>query len=129
MAIIKWLNQIISWFSSQKEVNEIFSEFNRNAKEAFVSDMVPVFLMAEKSRGNKLYKHQFSNFLFHGFRIKILSGFISEDEIDILGTLVTSNKQLSHRLILCGFDTVEIVSVYGTILKDWRLTASLELSI
>ena len=124
-----WWDKIIEWFSNQKERRELMNEFNKNAKIAFINNIVPVYLKAEQSRGNSAYKHQFSNFLFHGFRIKTLSGrSLTQQEIIYLGSLIVSNVGLTRRLVVAGFDTVEIINPYGQIVQDWRLTALLELN-
>lgn len=124
-----WWGRIIEWFSSQKERKQILQEFNKNANEAFVNGVVPVYLKAEQSRGNNAYKHQFSNFFFHGFRIKTLSGrYLTNEEITYLGALIISNTMLTRRLVTAGFDTIEITDNSGIVIKDWRLTALMELS-
>ena len=41
-----WWSRIIEWFSSQKERKQILQEFNKNANEAFVNGVVPVYLKA-----------------------------------------------------------------------------------
>ena len=41
-----WWNRILEWFSNNKERNELIAEFNKSAKAAFISNIVPVFLKA-----------------------------------------------------------------------------------
>jgi len=124
-----WWNRIIEWFANQKERKQIFKEFNQNAKEAFINNLVPIYFKAEQSRGNNAYKHQFSNFFFHGFRIKIFSGRnLMMDEVLCLGALIISNTPLVRRLVTAGFDTIEITDIYGNVVQDWRLTTLLEIS-
>lgn len=66
---------------------------------------------------------------FHGFRIKTLSGrYLTNEEITYLGALIISNTMLTRRLVTAGFDTIEITNNSGIVIKDWRLTALMELS-
>ena len=102
-----WWNKIVTWFTEYSERNKFINEFNSAAKTAFITNTVPVYLKAETSRGNRAYKHAFSNFFSSGFRIRTLTGrHLSHDEIAALGMLVDN---------------------YGAKIRDWRLTTLLEL--
>lgn len=123
-----WWDRILNWFSNQGERKKIIQDFNNSAKEAFIADTVPVYLKAETSKGNRAYRHQFSNFFFSGFRIKTLSGRnLSSDEIAYLGMVVVNNSSLTRKLVTLGFDTLEITDINGYVVRDWKLTALLEL--
>jgi len=118
-----WWNKILSWFREVGERQRCIFEFNNAAKNAFISNIVPVYLKSEISRGNRNYKHSFSNFFFSGFRIKTLSGrTMSYDEINALGLVIYTNQELMRKLVTLGFDTLEIYSASGDKVKDWRLT-------
>lgn len=123
-----WWDRILNWFSNQGERKKIIQDFNNSAKEAFIADTVPVYLKTETSKGNRAYRHQFSNFFFSGFRIKTLSGRnLSSDEIAYLGMVVVNNYSLTRKLVTLGFDTLEITDINGYVVRDWKLTALLEL--
>lgn len=47
-----WWNRIIEWFTNNKERNSFIQDFNKSAKEAFISNLAPVYLKAESSFGN-----------------------------------------------------------------------------
>lgn len=124
-----WWNKILEWFSNNSERSQLISEFNSNAKQAFINNVVPVYLKAESSRGNSAYKHQFSSFLFHGFRIKSLTGrSLTNEEIIQLGSIIIHNTNLSRNLVSLGYDTIEMTNDYGKVIKDWPLTALIELT-
>lgn len=124
-----WWNKIVEWFSNNRERNEIINNFNKASKQAFISGIVPTFLKAESSRGNSNYKHIFSNFFYHGFRIRTLAGRpLSFDEVIDIGNMLISNTLLIRNLITLGYDTLEITDINGNVIENWRLTALLELS-
>ena len=124
-----WWNRVLEWFSNNRERNELIDNFNKSAKAAFVSNVVPVFLKAESSRRNSSFKHQFSSFLYHGFRIRTLTGmFISDDLFIAIGNMLVANQALTRHLVTLGYDTLEVTSNSGKIVKQWRLSAMLELT-
>ena len=90
---------------------------------------MPVFLKAESSRGNSSYKHQFSSFMYHGFRIRTLTGlFISDDLFIAIGDMLASNQTLTRHLVTLGYDTLEVTNNSGRVVKQWRLSSMLELA-
>ena len=123
-----WWNKITEWFSTSRERNRFIADFNRAAKQAYIANMVPVYLKAESSRGNSNYKHQFSSFLYHGFRIRMLAGRpLDYYEIMDIGNMLIINTGLMRNLVTLGYDTLEITNIHGNVLKDWRLTTLLAL--
>ena len=122
-----WLHKILNWFSQNKNQTQLIIDFNKKAKESFINNQVPVFMKAEISKGNSSYKHKYSNFWRHGFRIRIISGLISENEIIDIGSLIINDIELRSRLIYTGYDTLEIESIYGNIIREWKLTELLEI--
>lgn len=124
-----WWNRVLEWFSNNRERDELIANFNKSAKDAFVSNVVPVFLKAESSRGNSSYKHQFSSFMYHGFRIRTLTGlFISDDLFIAIGDMLASNQTLTRHLVTLGYDTLEVTNNSGRVVKQWRLSSMLELA-
>lgn len=123
-----WWNKIISWFSNQKERKLVVDEFNRSARDAFVADIVPVYLKAEISRGNSSFKHAFSHFFLSGFRIRTMTGrYMSATEVEEVGQAVVSNQELTRKLVTLGFDTLEIMNPEGKKVKEWQLTSLLQI--
>lgn len=103
-----WQN-ILQWFGNRSERSELLTNFNSAAKNAFVIGVVPTLLKARVSKGNRDYKHQFSNWLYSGFRIQAFSGRqLSRDELMKIGQVVLSDDVLVRRLVVAGFDTLEI---------------------
>ena len=54
-------SRIVEWFQDRQDRKRLLLGFNRSAKEAFVNGIAPVILEARVSKGNKSYKHQFSD--------------------------------------------------------------------
>ena len=123
-----WWNRLVTWFSELSEKQRCVNEFNRAAKEAFIYGNVPVYMKAEISRGNRSYKHSMSSFLFSGFRIRTVSGrFLTRNEIEAVGATISANTTLMRKLVTLGFDTLEICSPEGSLVKDWRLTGIMQI--
>lgn len=115
------------WFSDRSDRLRLLEDFNRSARAAFVSGEVPTLLEARVSRGNSAFKHQFSNWLNSGFRIKALSGRqLTRQELVFIGEVVLADQAMTRRLVVLGFDTLEVhcdVGNYGCrwALKDFLL--------
>lgn len=123
-----WWNRIIAWFSELNEKQRCVNDFNRAAKEAFIYGSVPVYMKADVSRGNRAYRHNMSSFLFSGFRIRTVSGrFLTREEIEAVGATISSNATLMRKLVTLGFDTLEIYSPEGRLVKDWRLMGIMQI--
>lgn len=92
------------------------------AREAFISGNAPTALKASISRGCAEYKHEFSAWMNTGFRIQALTGrVLSKDEIMFIGTVILSNETLVRRLVVLGWDTLEIHGDQGHYGCRWRL--------
>ena len=104
-----WWNRIIEWFTNNKERNKFLNDFNKSAKQAFIMDVVPIFLKAESSFGNNAFKHQFSSFLYHGLKIRTMTGaFLADSDFINIGNMLASNPALTRQLVTLGYDTLEI---------------------
>lgn len=120
---MSWWNNVVQWFINTKERQVLINKFNKSSKAAFISDIVPVLFKAESSKGNSAFRHQFSNWLYHGFRIKVLTGRnLLEEEIIQLGSVIKSNTFLCRELVTLGYDTLEITNISGLVVKQWQLT-------
>lgn len=116
-------SKITSWFRDRSERARLINGFNQMARAAFVSGQAPTVLKASSSRGCSQYKHEFSSWLSSGFRIQVLSGRqLSKDEMVSIGMFILRDNSLVRRLIVLGWDTLEIHSDSGYYGCRWRLT-------
>lgn len=123
-----WWNKIASWFREANERQRCVNDFNDAAKNAFISNIAPVYLKSEISRGNSNYKHSMSHFFFSGFRIKTLSGrTMSYSEVEAVGLAIHTNQELMRKLVTLGFDTLEICDTSGSKVKDWKITEIMQI--
>lgn len=123
-----WWDRIINWFSSTSERTRCINDFNNAAKQAFINNIAPVYMKAERSRGNSAYKHAMSDWLYSGFRIRTLSGRpLTLNEVASCGMAIVSNQELMRRLATLGFDTLEIYDPHGTKVRDWRITEIMQI--
>lgn len=115
-------NRIVDWFHDRQDRRDLIQEFNRAAKNAFIMRAVPVILQAQVSRGYKPYKHQFSNSFYSGFRIKAFTGHqLSRQDIINIGETVLADDMLVRRLVILGFDTLEVQCDVGDYGCRWQL--------
>lgn len=115
-------NIIIEWFKDRSERNNLIRNFNNVSRESFISGKAPTLLKASISRGERSYKHQFSAWLNTGIRIQALSGrSLSKEEMKFIGTVILNDTELVRRLVVLGWDTLEVhddVGIYGC---RWKL--------
>lgn len=122
MYINAW-NQLVSWFKDRSERSRLIRNFNDNARRAFVEGDAPTVLKASISRGMSAYKHEFSAWMNTGFRIQALTGReLSKDEMVFIGQVVLADETLVRRLIVLGWDTLEVHDDQGRYGCRWRLT-------
>lgn len=116
-------NSIIGWFRDRSERTKLVTGFNESAREAYVNGAAPAMLQASVSKGDPNYKHMFSKWLGSGFRIKVFTGRqLNKDEIIFIGNAILANEQLVRRLIVLGWDTLEIHGSTGMYGCKWKLT-------
>lgn len=102
-------NNILDWFDDRSERSDLVRSFNSSAKNAFITGIAPTLLKAKISKGNKQYKHQFSNWMNTGFRIQAFAGRqLSKNELIKIAKVVMSDEVLVRRLIVLGWDTLEV---------------------
>lgn len=115
-------NNILAWFQDMSERNLLVRNFNQNAKDAFISGSMPTMLKCSVSRGCREYKHQFSSWIYTGFRIQALAGrALTKDETEAIGRVVLSDINLVRRLVALGWDTLEVHSDSGRYGLRWKL--------
>lgn len=122
-------NAIIDWFRDRNERSKLVRSFNDAARLAFVNGVAPTLLKATVSKGEKAYRHQFSDWLNTGFRIQAFKGrTLSKDELVSIGTVIISNAELVRKLIVLGFDTLEVHGDVGAFGCRWQLKDYMQLS-
>jgi hypothetical protein len=100
----------------------LLRSFNQAAREAFVVGIAPALLKAKVSKGCGNYKHQFSDWLKSGFRIEAFTGRnLTKHEIVLIGTIILSDDVLVRRLVVLGFDTLEVHGDVGNYGCRWQL--------
>lgn len=115
-------NSVIDWFRDRSERAKLIRSFNDSAKNSFVIGQAPTLLKASISKGESSYRHQFSNWLKTGFRIQAFSGRqLAKDEIKLIGEVILNDNVLIRRLIVLGWDTLEIHGDKGTFGLRWQL--------
>ncbi|AEK22697.1 hypothetical protein [Capnocytophaga canimorsus] len=115
-------NNIIEWFEDRGERTKLIRSFNESARIAFISGAAPTLLKASISRGESLYKHQFSNWLNSGFRIQAFTGkVLTKEELIHIGKVILDDAILVRRLIVLGWDTLEIHGDKGQYGCRWQL--------
>ena len=115
-------NNIIDWFRDRSERAKLVRSFNESAKNSFVSGIAPSLLKASISKGESSYKHQFSNWLNSGYRIQAFTGrVLTKDELIYIGKVILADSVLVRKLIVLGFDTLEIHGDAGTYGCRWQL--------
>lgn len=91
------------------ERRRLINEWNNNAREAYISGAVPSLLEASTSSGNSNYRHEMSKWMMSGFRIKVKSGKpLTKEELLAIGRIILYNNQLVRRIVILGWDTLEV---------------------
>ena len=108
----------------------LMNEWNKNAKEAYISGAVPSLLEAATSRGNSNNRHELSKLFISGFRIKVKSG-LSLSKMDLLnvGRIILNNPELVRRIIVLGWDTLEVYDAKTKVGVQWALKDFMNLRI
>lgn len=115
-------NNIITWFKDRSERAKLIRSFNESARNAFVAGIAPTLLKASISRGDRSNRHQFSNWLNSGFRIQAFTGrALSKDEIIAIGNVILADDILIRKLVVLGWDTLEIHGDKGSYGCKWQL--------
>lgn len=115
-------NNILDWFQDRSDRARLVRSFNESAKKSFISGIAPTLLKAKISKGESSYRHQFSNWLNTGFRIEAFSGIqLTKEEIKLIGEVILNDNTLIRRLIVLGWDTLEIHGDKGSYGLKWQL--------
>lgn len=115
-------NRVVEWFKDRSERGRLVRSFNETAREAFISGQAPTALKASISRGLPAYRHEFSAWMNTGFRIQALAGReLTKAEIVFIGEVVLANETLVRRLVVLGWDTLEVHGDHGRYGCRWCL--------
>lgn len=115
-------NNILDWFRDRSDRIRLVRSFNESARNSFVSGVAPTLLKAKISKGKSSYKYQFSNLLNTGFRIQAFAGRqLSKDELIHIGKVILNDETLVRKLVVLGWDTLEIHGDEGTYGCRWQL--------
>lgn len=115
-------NNILDWFRDRSERGKLVRSFNESARVAFLAGKAPTLLKAKISKGDRSYKHQFSGWLNTGYRIQAFTGrALSKDELMHIGKVVLNDDLLVRRLVVLGWDTLEVHGDAGTYGCKWQL--------
>tara|TARA_B110000908_G_scaffold118381_1_gene138755 strand:- start:839 stop:1240 length:402 start_codon:yes stop_codon:yes gene_type:complete len=115
-------NNILDWFRDRSERSNLVRSFNESARNSFVGGIAPTLLKAKITRGESAYKHQFSNWLNTGYRIQAFTGRqLSKDELMHIGKVILNDEILVRKLVVLGWDTMEIHGDEGSYGCRWQL--------
>lgn len=121
-------NNLLQWFQDRSERNRLIRNFNDSARKAFVSGIVPTLLKASVSKGESSYRHQFSNWFNSGFRVQAFTGRqLSKDELVTIGSVILNDSTLVRRLVVLGFDTLEVHGDAGIYGCRWQLKSHIQI--
>ena len=102
-------DRIVKWFRDMSERRKLINEWNESARNAYISGSVPSLLEASVSVGNSAYRHEMSKWMISGFRIKAISGKpLTKEELIFIGRIILNNNQLVRRIVILGWDTLEV---------------------
>ncbi|MEG0012228.1 MAG: hypothetical protein RR061_00375 [Muribaculaceae bacterium] len=120
--MLSYFYNIATWFKDINERYRFIREFNNESKNAFIMGHVPTLLEARITSGSSEYRHQFSKFMAGGLRIKILSGeLLTRKDMKDVGVVILANETLVRKLIVMGWDTLEINDSMGDYGLRWEL--------
>ena len=115
-------NNILDWFRDRSERSKLVRSFNESARNSFVGGIAPTLLKGKISKGESAYKHQFSNWLYTGYRIQTFTGRqLSKEELMHIGKVILNDEILVRKLVVLGWDTLEIHGDEGTYGCRWQL--------
>lgn len=121
-------NRIAQWFTDRQERNSLIRSFNASARAAYVAGIAPTLLRASVSKGNRAYRHQFSNWLYSGFRIQAFTGrVLTKNELVNIGEAILNDDMLVRRMVVLGWDTLETHGDVGSYGCRWQLKDFLQL--
>lgn len=127
MFINTW-NFILEWFRDRSERAKLVRSFNDAARDAYISGTAPTLLKASVSKGERAFHHQFSDWLNTGFRIHAFRGVqLPKNELIQIGNVIMSDGVLTRKLVVLGFDTLEVCGDVGQYGCRWQIKDYLQI--
>lgn len=124
-----FINNIVDWFNDRNDRSRLVRDFNDAAKQSFVLGIAPTLLKAKITKGDRAYKHQFSDWLNTGFRIEAFTGRqLSREDLRMIGVVILSDEMLIRKLVVLGWDTLEVQGDNGAFGLKWQLKPFLQLN-
>ena len=121
-------NFILDWFRDRSERAKLVRGFNEAAREAFVSGAAPTLMKASISKGERSFRHQFSNWFHSGFRIQAFRGAqLPKKDLIQIGEVIMSDRALIRKLVVLGFDTLEVCGDVGEYGCRWQIKDYLQI--
>lgn len=121
-------NIILEWFRDRSERAKLVRGFNAAAREAFILGTAPTLMKASISKGERSFHHQFSDWLNTGFRIQAFKGNqLSKNELIQIGNVIMSDTVLIRKLVVLGFDTLEVCGDVGAYGCRWQIKDYLQI--
>jgi hypothetical protein len=115
-------HKIRNWFIDRIDRNRFLTEWNRSAKDAFITGVIPILMEARTTVGSLEYRHEFSKWMAGGFRVKVLSGKpMTKAELLEIGEFIIGDDVMVRKLVSNGWDTLELYDTAGTIGLKWQL--------
>jgi hypothetical protein len=115
-------DSIRNWFSNIIDRNRFLKDWNKNAKDSYISGIIPILMEARTTIGSQEYRHEFSKFMAGGFRVKVLSGKpMSKNELIEIGNFIIGDDIMVRKLVSNGWDTLELYDTGGTVALKWQL--------
>lgn len=115
-------HKIRNWFTDLRDRTRFLTEWNRSAKDAYITGVIPTLMEARTTVGSLEYRHEFSKWMAGGFRVKVLSGKpMTKDELLEIGEFIIGDDVMVRKLVSNGWDTLELYDTAGTIGLKWQL--------
>lgn len=119
-------SDVSQWFSDLSSRKKMLKAFNETAKAAYVSGVTHFMFKASISRGKSDFKHQFSNTIFSGLKLLAYNnGHFSREDVMLIGLAILANRSLVRRLMLLGWDTLEICCDNSPIKYQWPINENI----
>lgn len=100
----------------------LMNDWNANARNAYTAGAVPSLLEVSTSMGNSKYQHEMSKLFISGFRIRVRSGqLLSKEDMLNVGRIILNNPNLVRRLVILGWDTLEVYDAATKRGAQWPL--------
>jgi hypothetical protein len=118
----QFLEDVTDWFNDTSDAYKLQRDFNKAARLAFITGNAGTLIECKTTRGDSRYKHQFSSYINTGFRVKALSGkSLKSEDLKNIGRIILDNQSLVRRLVMLGWDTLEVHSDVDSHGLKWKL--------